>query len=256
MTVRRINHTGRVRLRKADMRFTIYESDGRPAQFTADLDFSSYGLSGDAWVFVEAQRQTSWMRFPFGTVTRIRPPQSLLLSEFDSPEGVLFRVRITMSREPKGRILAEADGVRPRKEAEEETDREPLISVKPDDSLYQEVCRVDFADPPLLLINGSLGDYRAVARNPAFAALTYPSVMREILTRILRIEEYFETDDMTDWRCQWLRFSTLLPGTPDLPEEIDPDAIDTWIDEAVAAFCRHNAMSNRFAEYWNREGTS
>ena len=254
MPVRRFNYTGRKRLRRSDMRITVRERDGAPATFEAGLSVDGYDLPDNASVFVEAQRQTSWMRFRFGTVGNVAPQDELVLSEFDSPDGVLFRVRVTSSDDPKALLLAVADRIRPRRPEEAEEWRVPLLPVKADESLGDQVARVDFSDYPLLLINADVGDWQAVARNPAFASLVYPPALREILTRILCIEQYFDTDDNEDWRSNWLRFATLLPGVSDPPAGSDDENMDDWIDEAVASFCRRFAMMSRFQHYWTKEG--
>jgi len=256
MAVRRLNYTGRRRLRQVDTRITVFDPDGGAAAwFTADLSLQDYGLPDDAQVFVEAQRQTSFMRFRYGTVSSPRPQDDLILKEFDSPEGVLFRVKVTSRQDRAGVILAEADRIRPRRPLLQEERRIPLLPVKSDSSLGSQVCRIDFGDRPILLVNAALGDWRAVALNPVFISLVYPAALREILNRVLRVERRFETDD-EDWPSQWLRFATLLPGTPQPPSETDEDHFDDWIDEAVSAFCRRFGIMRRFEQYWTEEGTS
>jgi len=253
MAIRRLNYTGRKRLRRADARITIYDTGEGVATFDADLSLDRYNLPEDALVFVEAQRQTSWMRFPFGSVGALRAPGDRRLAEFDSPEGVLFRVRVTSRSDPHGMEVAEADRIRPRRPEEVEDKRVPLLSVKPDQDLEGQVFRVDFSDRPILLVNSRVGDWRAVAKQPAFVSLVFAAALREILTRILRVEEHFDAEESEDWRSQWLRYATLLPGMTHPPTQADDDLIDRWIDEAVASFCRRHRMMERFRQYWTRE---
>lgn len=255
MPIRRLNYTGRKRIRQSDVRITVHQRGNGTATFDADLKLAGYALPENAIVFVEAQRQTSYMRFPFGTVGDLQPAVIRELSEFDSPEGVVFRVKITSTDQPNGLLLAAADGIRPRRPEEKEDKRIPLLPAKQNDDLGDQVFRVDFIDHPILLINAQLGDWRAVARDPVFVSLVYPGAMREILARILH-EGHRDTDDSEDWRSQWLRFAGLLPGVPELPADDDQEMFDDWVEEAVSSFCRQFRMIDRFGEYWTREGAS
>ncbi len=253
MAVRRLNYTGRRRLRHADTSVTIRDQDDEPPRFDASVNLQNYDLPEDALIFVEAQRQTSFMRFRYGTVAHPRLQDSPALTEFDSPDGVLFRVKVISAGDPDGLILAEADKIRPRKPEEEEEDRVPLLPARASSDLGQQVFQVDFGDRPILLVNADLGDWQAVARHPVFASLAYPTALREILTRILRVEGYFDTDDPELWQSRWLRYASLLPSVPEPPGEDDQDRIDDWIDEAVQAFCRQFKMTERFSRYWEGE---
>lgn len=247
--IRRYNYTGRKAINRSDAYIRIEEN---PLRFDAGLALDDYGLPEGAKVFVEAYRQTNWMRFDFGTVGTTTAPGDLRLSAFDTPQGVLFRVRVTATANPEGRLVAEADQISPIhiKETGEES-REPLLPIKPAD-LGEEISRVDFTDRPILLINNQFGDWRALARSPYFVCMALPQAFREILTRILRIEEYFEheDDDSGNWRARWLRFAATLPGSSEPPDEEDKDLSEDWINEAVAAFARMNGMKARFNSQW------
>jgi len=246
MATRRINYTGRKRLLREDMRFTVHETGNAPLAFDADLNLSNYNLPEDGLVMVEAYRQTTWMRFRFGVVAQPAAQDSLELNEFDTSDGVLFRVRVISSDAPKGLLIAEADAISPMN-PDDVANRKPLLSVKPDEDLADQVYRIDFSDRPILLINPEVNDWRNVAQDPIFTTLALPSVFREILTRILYIEGHSDTDDDEDWKSQWLKFATLLPGISDVPNE--EEKYDEWIDEALASFCRKFDMLTCFKNY-------
>ena len=123
--IRRLNYTGRVRIVREDVHVTVIERKGKLPFFKAELDLAGYGLPGDAKVYVEAYRQTFWMRFDFGSVGRLAAPEHPELSDFDSLEGILFRVRVTSSDGASGKLLAEADQIRGRRAEEVEENREP-----------------------------------------------------------------------------------------------------------------------------------
>jgi hypothetical protein len=245
--IRRYNYTGRKAINRSDASMRIEDN---PLRFHATLTLGHYGLPADSKVFIEAYRQTNWMRFDFGTVGAVTTPGDLRLTEFDTREGILFRMRVTATASPEGRLLAEADRISPChiKQAGEET-REPLLPIKPTD-LGEEVFRVDFSDRPILLINNQFGDWRALARTPFFICMALPQALREILSRLLYVEGYFETDDPDSWRAQWLRFATALPGSSEPPDEEEKERFDDWINEAVAAFARMHGMKARFNACW------
>ncbi|HEX9723992.1 MAG TPA: hypothetical protein VGC53_06885 [Vicinamibacteria bacterium] len=253
MSIRRLNYTGRKRIRQTDCQINLEAEEGGVSRFRADIRLDGYELPPNALVFVEAYRQTSWMRFRFGTVGQIRPWDEPRLIDFSSSEGVLFRVRVTSQFAPRGVLLAEADRIRPRRADREDEDREPLLPARPVENLGAQIYKVDFQYEPILLINKDVGDWQGLTQDRTFQALALPVVLREILTRILHIEKYTELDDEVDWKSKWLRLATRLPGVTDPPLEGEGDRIDDWIDDAVASFSRKFKIMERFSHYWTGE---
>ena len=135
---------------------------------------------------------------------------------------------------------------------QEEDTRAPLLSVK-GQALEDEIYRLDFSGPdgrPLLLINKNAGNWRDIARATAFVALTYPAIFREILIRILLVENHDDDSTPSDWRSQWVRFASLHSGLGELPDAEDSDERGQWVERAVAAFSRKLQVPEKFAEYW------
>ena len=203
-------------------------------------------------MFVEAYRQTTWMRFSFGQIGALRPANNRDLTQFDSPIGLHFRVKVTPIGDTH-RLIAEADQISFLRPEQDEGERMPLLPIKPQ-KLGDEIYRLDFSgDRPLLLINNDAGNYAEIGRSPAFISLVYPSVLREVLVRVLIIEKHDDDTDLEDWKSLWVRFATLQPGLGELP---DPDEIEErsdWIDKAVTAFAKQLQCRAKFAEYW-KEG--
>lgn len=247
--IRRINFTNRIRIRRKDVRITLLEEDGKLA-FIADLSqLAEYELPPESSVFVEAYRQTNWMRFNFGQVGAITPDKDCELSQFDSPDGIHFRVKVTQNGDMH-MLLAEADGIPLVHPDQDEDKRIPLLPVKPQ-KLTEEIYRLDFSGgPPLLLINTDVGNYVQIGRCPVFVSLVYPGVFREILVRILLIENCDDDSNPDGWMSQWLRFATLFPGLGELPDKEDIEECADWIDKAVAAFSKKLQARAKFAEYW------
>lgn len=250
--IRRFNYTDRARINRKDVRITLREgSEG--FSFDADLSaLADYDLPPDSFVFVEAYRQTNWMRFNFGQVGAILPEANRLLSQFDSPEGLLFRVKVT----PNGDIhtlLAEADEVPLADPELDQGERKPLLPVKPQ-KLGDEIYKLDFSgDKPLLLINSDAGHYTDVGRSPAFISLAMPGIFREILVRIILIENHDDDTNPDEWKSQWLKFALLYTGVGKLPGADDVDGRNDWIDKVVAAFAKQIQVRTKFAEFWEGE---
>lgn len=250
--IRRLNYTGRLRIRRKDVRIALKKNDGT-FSFDANLDaLTTYELPPDAMVFVEAYRQTTWMRFPFGKVDAINAPSNRALSEFDTPEGILFRVKVTANGDAHT-LLAEADRVPLVKQEQDEANRTPLLPVK-GQKLGDEVFRVDFSGVrPLLLINSELGDWHSIAKSQAFASLASPAILREILTRVLIVDGHDDDASPDDWHSQWVRFANLSAGLGELPRRDAQDERFDWIDSAVAAFAKRMQMKDRFIKFWKKE---
>jgi hypothetical protein len=254
--IRRFNYTGRKRIFHQHAQIFIRTDDGS-ASFDANINLNDYALPSDAKVYVEAYRQTSWMRFDFGTVAALVPPVDRCLARFESFEDILFRVRVVSEKQPHGRLIAEGDKIRLRHPQEQEVLQRPLLPVI-SKNLQGQISRIDFEDRPRLEINAAVGNWRELARNPAFRSMVLSYAVKEILTRILLVERYFDTDtdDPDDWSAQWLRYVSSLPGVGHPPGDgSDQDPIDEWIESAVSAFGRKHGVLDWFNIFWQGEET-
>ena len=232
------------------MRLAVVDIDGSLG-FDAHLDLEGYELAPDAQVFVEAYRQTTWMRFAFGTVGALRAPEpsDRRLTEFDSAEGVLFRVKVTQATD-EHILLAAADRI-PLQEKGNDSDKESLLPVVPMD-LGEELWRLDFDPEPRLLISKSAtADWNQLALSPLFQGLVYPEALRSVLTTVLK-NDHRDTEDDGDWQSKWLRFAMLLPGMPvELPKEDDEDGVEMWVEDAVRAFSKKLMLKQKFSDEWS-----
>jgi hypothetical protein len=249
MPIRRINYTARRRVARADVDITIRSKDGSMPYFDAAMRLSEYQFPADAKVFIEAYRQTTLMRFDFGTVSVPKIPSDRQLSEFQTIEDILFRLKVTAVSGRPGVLLGEAEQIRPREGDEEPQRRLPLLPPVPVE-LGQEVWKVDFVGGTRLLVNRELHDWRQTVASQVFRSLVYPAAMRQILERILIVDEYFALDDPDEWRSRWLRFASRLPGSGAPPQHgAREDELDDWIDNAVAGFARgFNLRTHYMAE--------
>jgi hypothetical protein len=266
--IRRLNYTQRVRIRREDVSVTVRESDGN-ISFEADLSRlrgDHYDFPEKARVFLEAYRQTSWMRFDFGTIGALQPPANRSLNAFRDSKGILFRVKVTAPDESR-RILAEARGIPLVREGEQKVPRRSLIYVRQVD-LGDLVFKLEFppesSDMPALIINSKLGPYTQLTEHPAFTALVYPTVFREILLHILLTRGFDEVEpDSESWEDLWLQFAATLPGMEEPPKcspRDDDDALGRaldWVSGRVEAFARKYKALDRFQQFLSsKEGGS
>lgn len=174
---RTFNYTGRRKIERQDVSVLLREDRGTWV-FEADLRLAGYRFPRNAEVWVEAHRQNLWMQFPWGTVSAIRPSINRRLTEFDVPDGILFRVRVV---QPPGqehhKLLGEADGIPFVKLGEDIAQRRPLLEPVPD-ALDQLLWKLDLeSDPPKLLVNrDARPTWKEMARSPQFIALVYPEI--------------------------------------------------------------------------------
>lgn len=250
--LRKFNYTNRIRIVQEDIRIFLRGQSGGWS-FDAVLNLAEYELPESALVCVEAYRQTTWMRFDFGTVGKIAPFPDRRLIEFDSPDDIRFRVRITspgIDGEPQGLLLAEADRIPLRSPDDTQNPVESLLPVLPCD-LGPQLWKLDFENHPRLMLNSSAGNHKQIGLDPGFVAVVYPAALREILRRILQQEHYRNISNTDEWCDRWLRFAADVLGVGLPPEqENEPEADDNWIDEAAETFARKHQLLEKFKTFW------
>jgi len=249
MTVKRINHTGRRKILQDDISIVVTDNGPRASRFSADIALVDYKLPNDAAVFVDAYGLSLFQRFSFGVVGDYSAPDDLTLTSFDSIESVKFRVKVVEQSDGRKRILAEADQISPRSEEGEQLGSS-MLPVRPSMDLGDVVFKVEMADSPVLLVNASVGDWRAVSASSMFVSLVYPAVFQQILTEILLVQKHDDVEDDDDWRSRWLRFGRSMPNTSELPKVEDSIEIRDWIDSVVESFTRLHTTLSKFKHGW------
>ncbi len=259
--ITRLNYTGRKRIRRQDARIELLRDAGGRWMFSAQLVLDAYDLPRDAPIFVEAERQLSWRRFPFGTVGDMETPQDCSLTQFGCGEGVRFRVKVVerqVVEAPRlpARILAQADRIGPQRRVIAREEAESLLPVEwgEDNEFRHQPWRLEFVEDtePILRISRYLvSDRHAFVRSREFVCLVIPELFRSILLHLLLLEKAERTEG--DWRSLWIRFARTLPGLSPLPEPDDVGLLEDWIDEAVWAFSRGINLGRRFKQWWAQE---
>lgn len=250
--LRRFNYTDRKRISREDVSIAVQM--GSQTVFDADLSLlATYGFDPRCRLFVEAYRQTIWMRFDFGMIGAIEPPPDRSLGRFGTLDGIQFRVKVTDASNGQ-RLVAEADGIPLREADGSPASVESLLRIVPA-SLEGRVFRLSYDDQgPILEINREAGDKAEIARDAAFAALVYPAVFSDILVRILHVGSHDDVENTDKWQSQWLKFASRLSNVPSLPDDLDDeDLVDDWIRDAVSAFGKSTDVMTKFASYWEEQ---
>jgi hypothetical protein len=240
---RSLNYTNRQRIRQSDVSITIALPETGPAFFDAIFSLDEYSLPGDAHVYLEAYHRSEYMRFSYSTVANQRPPANRSLEDFGRTDAVLFRVKAVSS---KGALLAEADRIRPALAEEVDQAKQPLLPVRYDD-LGDELWQVEFAeDTPVLLVNSEIPDRNSFVRSTAFGCIAWPAILRQVLTRVLVIDDFSDTEAQEDWRSLWLQLGMRLGAEKPVAGSADPGQAADWIERVVASFCKKHNLRSRF----------
>lgn len=241
--LRKLNYTGRKRIALSDVSIALEPlGPGRHA-FTAELRLDRYRLPKRARVFIEAWKHANRMRFDFGTIgIPVHPPaRELELTEFAGTNNMLFRVKVVDFETELGKLLAEADQIRPQLADETGAERESLLHVRKDD-LGQRLWRSEIPDGdselmPCVIINTKL-DKAGFTRSLEFRALVLPAVFEQVL---LRLPLPADCENGT-WGVRWWTFlSRLGCGFP----SGEDDRAD-WIEDAVERFCSRNDLMKAY----------
>lgn len=248
----RLNYTGRKRINRQDVQITVLDING-VLTFKADVQLDDYRLPPDSPLYIEAYRQTSWMRFECGNAGKPLTGAANRLSEFDSLDGIRFRVKVTEGVGTHGKLLAVADKIPPVKPEEGDGGRLCILPVR--SAEMECIWRLELSDTPTLLISKRAGSKDALTRSPEFIALVYPAVLGEILDEIRDThDEWQEEEDC--WQRQWLTFVDLLPGVGDMPEiteDSDNEAFREWKIDAMESFSRCLNIPETYSQYREEE---
>lgn len=242
----RINSTGRKRIRRESIRIRLAEQgNGLPPRFTAEISLDSgLNLDPDARVYLEAYVKSSSMRFDFGTVAAISPPERCVLSDIDAGAYVLFRLKVVAVGTPAGKVLASADGIRPTDDSGDK--RKSLLPLRTLD-IGEEIWRleVDKDSGPSLILNSRLpGIADRLKTDLLLQGAIYPEIVRQLAQRILREGgEYDEEDSqwVEDWK-KWFR-DVLKRDDTDWQEPSDDEGVTQLADDLAEAFARRNSFA-------------
>jgi hypothetical protein len=248
---KRLNFTGRKRLASEHIEIRIKQENGASfPSFDATLEPTlTVGLDKAAKIYIEPYVVSSSMRFDFGTVGNPTAPTDTTLSQLDRTESFLFRVKVVDESGHVGRILADANGIRPKDASDDGENRKSLFPVEWVD-LGERIWKVAFDKDtgPVLQLTTKVQDLPERRKNdPLLQGAIYPEAFRQVLTLLIEGEGL---DHEAPWVCNWHEFVLKLSGV-DLSEDIADEDQEQLIEDAVQAFSRaHNfaARANKVQE--------
>ena len=252
--IRKFNYTGRKKIRRSDVRIDLLRDDDSRRFFNISLHLADLELPQTAQVYVEAYHRSGYQRYDFGTVGRLRIPTDRKLGSISASVTPLFRVKVVDKTGTHGRILASVDKIRPAGEDNQLAASRSLLFVEYDD-LGNTVWQLDLeGDWPVLRLNHTVDEISLIASSDnRFSSLVYPEVLRQILTRILIVDEHTDPDCDDDWPSLWLKLAATLPGMS-APFQTTSAGRQAWIENAVEAFCANFNLLDKFHQAFQNAG--
>ena len=270
MAGRRFNYTRRRTLGPDEARVTLHlAQDGGSAsaeslrrfEFTFEPD-PAQPLPPSARVFVEAYRSSppARMRFDFGTVERIKPPEDLSLPAFvGSRLPPLFRVKVTDAEREPGKLLAVREGITLKTPGGGASGRRGLLWIAWED-IAPLAWSLEFRENgPHLLIDQQVDPDETLTRDPLFRGLIYPEVFRRVFTHLLIDEPGLAEGAIEDeeaWPLSWLALPRETLGFEEQPpppggDAQDPDGEERrhWISELVKHAAVRQNLHKALAEF-------
>lgn len=245
--IRKFNYTGRQKIKRSNIEITIH-GQGRTMSFDAQVELNGLGLPSEATVYIEPYYHFSFMRFNCGTVENFSLPANTILADLPLTDILYFRVKIVDESGRHGRLLAYADQLKPTTLEDGQIRRKSILPVQFSTDLGQQVWKVSFDEhTPTLHINRRIENKRELVKSNEFISLAYPSVVKEVVTKI--VHEFPEYDEDGDhWACLWLQFTKQILHVHDKPspDEGNPDDMLEWVVSVVEAFCRKYTVRNRY----------
>jgi hypothetical protein len=240
--VTRINYTGRRHIERDQVKLRLRRAENHFLLDVVQLNLDDLGLPRDATIVIEAYRQTGYMRFDAGTVGVPKLPSGLSLSEFQSPEGVLFRVKI--ADQAVGKLLATADRLRALIEYEAPAPTESMLPIRPE-RLGHELWHIDLSeDEPTLVVNSEVGDWKTFSLRPVFQAFVLPEVVRQIGLWVISNKTQLD-DDGDSALSLWAAYMRSLGYDP---AQAPGEDSGEWVNDMVQDFCRQHRFRDLIPE--------
>jgi hypothetical protein len=251
--IRKFNYTERKRILRNDVSITLIDDAGeKPRGFDASLHFEDMNLPEHARIYVEAYRASAYKRFNFGTVANPIPPTDRSVEDLESTLDLRFRVKVVDESHRAGLLLAVAENLTPNVLGDHAKKRDPLVPLNVVD-LGERVWRLNFEafpDGPVMLeVNSRIENIEFIVKqDKGFRAVVFPAILEQVLTFVLRQEEFDPDDDNPDDEVRkWLQFVGGFFSDP-VPEESQREE---WISDAVSAFCTRSQLREQFEQSRN-----
>ena len=214
--------------------------------FTAAIALpKAWGLPTEARIYVEAYAKSSTQRFDFGTVGNPSRPTSTELTELDSANSILFRVKVVDTSLAIGRILASALGIRPQSDTDGD-DRKPLLPVQ-ERNLGEMLWTLDLPTDsgPVLVLNNRVADITGrLKADPVLRAAILPEVMRQTVMHV-----FANGNEGDEWADDWKGLVRSVLGRDFDQDSLSTapaldDAGESELSEIVSRFCEQQSFAS------------
>lgn len=260
MTVKRIKFLRRIKILQKDVHIEV-SKPGPRLYFQVRLQLASYQLPLNSRIYIEAHQLMERIRFDLGTIGMPKPISPI---EISSLRGARVNFDLLVVDGATGRKVANADNLKP---DDKGGDQVPTgVSLLPVDNSRSldgpywrlEYCEKDeegMKDAPVLLVERSTASSTDLMGDATLRVAILPSAMREVLSRILLVDEHEYDPAGRDWRNAWLRFAARLVGDNPPNVAVAEHALDqaradceAWVQRSVELFCaRHEFLKQLLA---------
>lgn len=239
---RRLNYTRRRRIPSDRVLIRTLDTTlpGSPPSFEASIDLAGLDLPTHGNVFLDPYVNTSSMRFSYGTVGAISPPEDCRLSDIDVGKEVLFRLMVVDDSNEVGKILASTTAISP---VGDEKLRQSLFPLKTED-LGEGIWAVDVdRDRPYLILNNRIpGLPEKLSTDPLLRGSIYPHALRMVLRSIYPVSSpSFDEDRVEDWKM----FVSALVGDASARDMNENENVDDLVDAVVREFTNRGRYAHK-----------
>lgn len=235
-----INQTGRRTLRREDLTVSTACDESGLLHFDFELSAETRAdLPPNAKIIVEAHVGSSRQRFDFGTAGRIVPPSSTSLTDLP-PEKVPQFTALAVSDDERDGMLLARGRTSPRHEDEAAGSSLLVISTQP--GMGETLWSLDLpeGDRPQLNLNNQIPDFAHRLRtDPLVQGLVLPAALRQIINHYCTKDD--DDPESGSIEAQWSALAAACAGES-WGESQDRE---TWLDEAVAGFCRRHRFVHK-----------
>lgn len=250
-TFRTFNYTGRSRIKKDSIEIKL-KKEKNDLISGIEIKLDTEKVESDqkkAKAILEGHYLTEYERFELGKIKDLKAFYEFELDEPIYAESLIFRLMVVG---PKGRILAQADQIRPTKEESEDILNVDLLDLGKK-SIWEVQYRGRRGAPVLVLNNNIPGIRNALEKDSDFRLAVLPSAFRNILFRIAFIEDIEDPENVSvEWHNNWLKFSSevLDIETPDSLKfdgsSSKKEDLERWIDRNV------ESLGENLSEEWSK----
>jgi hypothetical protein len=237
---KKINYTGRMKIKKQDFVVTINRRDSVAVDFKVHFELKSYNFPENARIFVEAFRHNELKRYDFGTVKKIKNIDTDI-SELNHKNTLLFNLKIVDNEKDKGKIIGYINSTKP---IDEGYDRSSILDVEFCSFSDNLVWKLDYGDGgPILQINTKLTNIQYLITDDAFFFFNvYPAIIKDIMNQIKYIDNAESEDNEYEWHDEWIRMAENYSRMK-YNKNLDSVDFDYFVETFIAGFAnKHNAL--------------